>query len=65
MLNAGENIFMQLRKIGKVKALIKAGCDVDKANKDGHTPLFKAAQNGYVEVAQALIEAGCDANKGA
>lgn len=46
-----------------VGALIKAKCEVDKANKDGHTPLFKAVQYGQGEVVEALIKAECDVHK--
>ena len=45
------------------EALIKAGCDVHKADKGGHTPLFMAAQKGHARVAEALIKAGCDVDK--
>ena len=42
------------------EALIKAGCNVDKANHDGVTPLYAAAQEGHGEVVEALIKGGCD-----
>ena len=58
LLMAAENGHVEV-----AEALIKAGCDVDKAEKNGVTPLLKAAQNGHVKVAEPLIEAGCDVDK--
>ena len=46
-----------------VAALIKAGCDVDKARNNGCTPLFMAAENGHGEVVAALLKGGCDVDK--
>ena len=43
--------------------LIAAGADKDKADKNGTTPLFLAAQNGHLNVVQSLIEAGVDVNQ--
>ena len=48
---------------GVVAALIKGGCDVDKANKNGFTPLYFAAWKGHGEVVAALIKAGCNVDK--
>jgi hypothetical protein len=45
-----------------VRALIKAGADVNKAMDNGWTPLLIAAQNGHQAVVRALIELG--ANEG-
>jgi cytohesin len=46
-----------------VRALIKAGTDVNKANIDGWTPLFIVAQKGHEAVVRTLIELGADVNK--
>ena len=40
-----------------VDALIKAGCDVNKAE------VYVAAEMGHSAVAEALIKAGCDVDK--
>ena len=42
------------------KYLIRAGCDVDKAEINGVTPLFIASEKGHAEVVEALIKARCD-----
>src|SRR4030042_5915210 len=45
--------------VGKVKALIASGADVDSRILDGeHTPLMRAAYRGHYEVMKMLIEAG-------
>ena len=44
----------------EVEALVKGGCDVDKADDDGTTPLLKAAEEGHGKVVEALIKGGCD-----
>ncbi len=48
-----------------VRALIKAGADVNEADAYGETPLFQAAKEGHEAVVKALIEAGADVAKGA
>ena len=42
--------------------MIDAKADVNVKNKDGFTPLYKCAQKGHLEVAQALIDAKADVN---
>ena len=37
-----------------VRALIVAGADVNKAENDGCTPLFIAAECGHLKIVQAL-----------
>ena len=49
-------------QIEVVRALIKAGADVNSRNNEGSTPLITAAVFGQIEVARALIEAGADVN---
>jgi len=46
-----------------VRALIEAGTDVNKADDDGDTLLYMAAEEGHEAVVKALIEAGADVNK--
>ncbi len=41
-----------------VVLLIKAGADVNLKDRQGHTALWYASQNGYGESAQELINAG-------
>ena len=43
--------------------LIELGADINKAQDNGATPLFMAAQTGYEVVVRTLIEAGADINK--
>ena len=47
-------------RLNVVKALAKAGADVDKAANDGCTPLMTASIEGHPAIAQALIQAGAD-----
>jgi ankyrin repeat protein len=41
-----------------VRALIEADADVSKADDNGLTPLFMAAQNGHAAIVQILGDAG-------
>ena len=43
--------------------LIANGADVRRANRDGATPLWLAAENGSVPMIGKLLEAGADANE--
>ena len=47
---------------GKLVAFIKAGADVNIANKDRQTALFRAAKKGHDECVEILIKAGVDVN---
>jgi ankyrin repeat protein len=44
--------------------LLAAGADMNKANKEGETPLYLAAENGYTETFQALLESGAVLTEG-
>ena len=46
-----------------VEALIKAGCNVDKARKDGATPLYGATVSSKGVVVDMLIKDGCNVDK--
>ena len=46
-----------------MKALLDAKADVNKAEKDGWTPLLVAAENGHEAVVRALLEKGADVNE--
>jgi ankyrin repeat protein len=49
--------------MGVVRELLAAGCDKDKADKDGDTPLHVAAAEGHEGVVRKLLAAGCDKDK--
>ena len=46
-----------------MRLLIDHGADVDKADKDGETPLFRATISGHLGCARLLIEKGADVDK--
>lgn len=46
-----------------MKALLKARADVNKATKDGLTPMFTAAEYGHMPELKLLLEARADVNK--
>jgi ankyrin repeat protein len=45
-----------------VKLLLERGVDPNTQDKDGDTPLHKAAYKGYVDVVKLLLEHGADPN---
>ena len=45
---------------GVVRGLLAAGCDKDKANAGGSTPLCIAAQEGHEGVVRELLAGFCD-----
>ena len=47
---------------GDVAALLARGVDVDAANDRGVTPLYIAAEQGYLELVKLLLERGADPN---
>ncbi len=50
--------------IRRVKELINAGADVNKAMTDGTTPLFIACENGYLNIVERLLAVpGINVNK--
>ena len=40
------------------EVLVKAGCDVNQAQKDGATPVYIVAQNGQTAALDILVKAG-------
>ena len=46
-----------------LKRLIKAGCDVNRANENGATPAYVAAQKGQTTALDVLVKAGCNVNQ--
>ena len=43
--------------------LIQAGAEINKAEENGETPLYTAAERGHETVVRALNELGADINK--
>ncbi|MFC1781686.1 ankyrin repeat domain-containing protein, partial [Planctomycetota bacterium] len=50
--------------IEQIKQLISEGAEIDLRDNRGNTPLYNAAANGRLEVAELLIENGADVNAG-
>mgnify|MGYP000090432921 FL=1 len=46
-----------------MRALIEAGADVNKADDNGVTPLYMAAEQGHEGAVRALVELDADINK--
>ncbi|MFF4730248.1 ankyrin repeat domain-containing protein [Streptomyces mirabilis] len=42
----------------RVKAVLRAGADPERADSEGTTPLYEASVNGEAEIARLLLEAG-------
>ncbi|MFK0025023.1 ankyrin repeat domain-containing protein [Streptomyces sp. NPDC090798] len=42
----------------RVKAVLRAGADPERADSEGTTPLYEASVNGEVEIARLLLAAG-------
>ncbi|HPT77407.1 MAG TPA: ankyrin repeat domain-containing protein, partial [Defluviitaleaceae bacterium] len=43
-----------------VQLLIDAGVPADEPDKDGETPLYKAGQNGFLDIAEIFIKNGAN-----
>ena len=59
----GESALHKAAKRGHlelVDLLVKKGCNVDAADKDGKTALHKAAERGHLELVDLLVEKGCN-----
>lgn len=50
--------------VDAVRCLIDRGCDVNKCNPEGQTPLLYACRSGHHEVAVALLHKGANASMG-
>ena len=46
-----------------VRLLLDGGAEVDRANKDGSTPLIIACFNGHVDAARLLLERGAEVDR--
>lgn len=44
-----------------MRALVKAGADINALTEDGRTPLFQAAFLGHLDCVKALVELKADA----
>ena len=49
-------------QVDRLRRLLDAGADANRANADTETPLHVAAQAGQLEVARLLLDSGADAN---
>ncbi|MFJ9411620.1 ankyrin repeat domain-containing protein [Streptomyces sp. NPDC101393] len=47
-----------LSDVTRVKALLRAGADAERADRDGITPLYLASVNGQAELVRLLLAAG-------
>jgi len=56
-------IAIEEKNMDVIKLLLKAGANVNKADKYGNAPLYKAASTGQLEVVKLLIDNGADVNK--
>ena len=41
--------------VASARLLIEAGCDVNRQDIDGWTPLYIAVQNGHTEIVKVLV----------
>ncbi|MBC6443722.1 MAG: ankyrin repeat domain-containing protein [Rhodobacteraceae bacterium] len=55
-----EGFWEQQDQSGRVAACIAAGADIEARDKNGVTPLHRAAEHGTPDVVRALIAAGAD-----
>ncbi len=65
-LNGSTALFMAALEndLPKVEELIAAGANVNKANREGNTPLYIACEGGYKEIVEKLLSVpGIDVNK--
>ena len=49
-------------RVGRVASLLRRGAPVNGTDKNGTTPLYKAAVQGEAEIVRVLLEAGADPN---
>lgn len=63
----GEKITKKLKgsepNFSKIIALLNSGAEINKARRNGNTPLHVASERGHAKIIQALIDAGADVNK--
>ena len=50
-------------KVALARVLLDNGAEVDRATKDGATPLWIACQKGHVDAARLLLEKGAEADR--
>lgn len=60
--NSGQTALHLASELSIVKMLVEAGCDIDKQDLDGRTPLMLACMEGDVCIVKYLIENGADVN---
>ena len=54
---------VKANNLERVRLLVEQGCDKDKGNSYGSTPLYWASSNGHLNVAQYLVEQGAALDK--
>ena len=49
--------------VGAARLLLDKGAEVDRAKKDGATPLWIACENGHVDAARLLLDKGAEVDR--
>ena len=62
-VNTSLHLAVYWGKTEALKALLKAGAHVNKADNDSRTPLHLAADYGHLDIVKALVKAGAKPNQ--
>ncbi len=57
-LSRNLGVAVLLGDTARVRVLLRAGADPERADSDGTTPLYQAPVNGEAEIARLLLKAG-------